>query len=100
MIPAHASINKKEILAPRPDTPEALYVFLHECAHFNLKHWNVDRDEYINEYEAERWAAMIMRLEGVPVPRRMVAGAKKYVRDCILEEKPTNVPGYIKKWLR
>ena len=99
LYPAYAHLFKQEMLAPKPVTREKLYVFLHECGHFNLKHFPRDwavtplhRKLYtrktalpmhVEEFEAEQYAIQTMRREGIPVPRAMLADAKAYVRDCI-----------------
>jgi len=101
LVPAHAHLFKEEMLAPRPVTREKLYVFLHECGHFTLRHfppsWATNpvhkklytrpeaahQPTHVQEYEAEQFAIQTMRREGIPVPRTMLASAKKYVRECI-----------------
>ena len=42
--------------APKPFTRKALYMFLHECAHFHLGHCGPKRRKprHVEEYEAER----------------------------------------------
>jgi hypothetical protein len=46
------------LCAPRPITRRALYVYLHECAHFVLHAGDNDGKHpcYQEEYEAEQWA--------------------------------------------
>lgn len=83
LYPAYAWFDRKMIYAPRPDTREGLFVYLHECAHFHLKHWHVDIPLARQEYEAEQWAISTMRREGLAVPRSMLAEAKTYVSECI-----------------
>jgi hypothetical protein len=65
---------------PRPFTRQALYVFLHECAHIVLGHCDSSsKSRHRQEYEAERFAHEAMRRHGVPVPRRQSERAKRYV---------------------
>jgi hypothetical protein len=64
--------------APVPKTRKALYVFLHECAHFALDHRR-RRPVHVQEHEAEEWAHLRMREAGIAVPRSMTARAKRYV---------------------
>jgi hypothetical protein len=72
--------HKTHIHAPRPITRKALYIFLHECAHIHLGHCNGNKKpRHREEYEAEQWAHMIMRLEGVAVPKSMTQRAKGHV---------------------
>ena len=103
LMPAWADLEDKSMLVPVPDNREALYVFLHECAHFHLKHFvpsqSVDprlRFAYTGnkppmlaeqEFEAERWAMHIMRTEGVAVPRSILKQAKRYVHSCVIAEE-------------
>ena len=69
------------LCAPRPITRRALYVYLHECAHFVLhtgeKHGELPR--YAEEYEAEQWAHKVMRAAGIPVPRAETRQAKENI---------------------
>ena len=68
------------MFAPKPVTRKSLYIYLHECGHFNLGHFtNGKTKRYVEEYEAEKYAHDIMRLEGIPVPKSMTARAKRYV---------------------
>ena len=99
LYPAHAHLYKREMLTPKPITREKLYVYLHECGHFHLKHfpreWAVTSlhrrlytraaslPTHVEEFEAEQFAIQTMRREGIPVPRAMLEDAKAYVRDCI-----------------
>jgi hypothetical protein len=64
---------------PRPFTRKALYVFLHECAHFHLDHRR-QKPRHVEEMEAEQWAQRAMRAGGVSVPRSMVKSGREYVR--------------------
>lgn len=66
--------------APRPFTRKALYIFLHECAHFALHADRKRRKRYMEEVEAEQWAHARMREAGIAVPRQMTKRAKAYVR--------------------
>ena len=67
---------KQGILAgPKPFTRKALYIFLHECAHFVL-HGSGHKPSYVKEKEApEQWAHAKMREAGMPVPRAMTRRA-------------------------
>jgi hypothetical protein len=69
-----------KLSAPRPFTRKALYIFLHECAHFALHADGKRRRRYMEEMEAEQWAHARMREAGIPVPRQMTRRAKAYVR--------------------
>jgi hypothetical protein len=91
----------KEIYTPRPDTRDGLFYFLHECAHVILRHLYLDLPIWQQEYEAEQWAIATMRREHVPVSRKMLLEAKKYVRDCIKEAgKDVKVPYRVRRWAK
>lgn len=92
LIPAHATVLKdgsKEMYVPFPKTREALFIFLHECAHHHLGHLKPGYSEpmWRQEYEAEHWAMATMRAEGLRVPRSMIAEAKRYVMECAKEDE-------------
>ena len=85
--PAHARLHadgSKEIYSPSPATRDGLFFFLHECAHFILRHWHVKIPVWRQEYEAEMWAISTLRREGIPVSKEMIKDAKKYVRGIIV----------------
>lgn len=87
LIPAHATVltdGSKEMYVPFPKSREALFIFLHECAHHHLGHLKPGYREpmWQMEYEAEHWAMATMRTEGLHVPRSMIAEAKRYVAEC------------------
>ena len=106
------------IIVPRPVCRTSLYVFLHECSHFRLKHFasanfrkQIDRAAYSGnhmisvahrEYEAEREAMRIMRAEGLAVPLEMIRVAKQYVKECLTEPhysgNAIDTPAHIKRW--
>jgi hypothetical protein len=73
--------EEKRLAAPRPVTRNALYIFLHECAHAHLHDDAGGRRKpsHVKEHEAEQWAHERMREHGIAVPRRMTARAKAYV---------------------
>jgi hypothetical protein len=102
--PAHAMVRRdgtRDMLTPRPDTREGLYYYLHEAAHFALRHnYQPYLPNWQIEYEAEKWAASIMRMEGIPVPRTMTADAKKYIRWCIRKDlkRGLKVPYKVRRW--
>jgi len=108
LIPAHATVlndGSKEMYVPFPNSREALFIFLHECAHHHLGHLKPGYAEpmWRMEYEAEHWAMATMRSEGLHVPRSMIAEAKRYVAECAchdaskgVEEQP---PAVVRNWM-
>jgi transposase len=73
--------QRKLIQAPRPVTRKALYIFLHECAHAQLRHSHNSGKipRHVEELQAEQWAHARMREHGIAVPRAMTKRAKRYV---------------------
>ena len=74
------------LCAPRPITRRALYVYLHECAHFVL-HADGKRPHYVEEYEADQWAHKVMRVAGITVPRAETRQAKENISDILRRVK-------------
>lgn len=71
--------KSRRIEVPRPVTRRALHIYLHEVAHIVLDHRR-QKPVHVQELEAEQWAFRVMREEGVPVPRKSLRQAKRYVR--------------------
>ena len=75
-----AIYSRGEMHAPRPVTRKALYIFLHECAHFHIQdHRGKSKPSHVKELEAEKWAHARMRDAGIAVPKDMTKRAKEYV---------------------
>ena len=74
-----ANLKSGILAGPKPFTRKALYIFLHECAHFVL-HGSGHKPRHVKEREAEQWAHAKMREAGMSVPRAMTRRAKAYVR--------------------
>jgi hypothetical protein len=77
--------NYGKLVAPRPDTPYRLHIYLHECAHFAL-HSRAHKHEHEMEYEAEDWAFSKMRQAGIPIPRETMRRSRRNVGVCIVRE--------------
>lgn len=100
--PAHASINPPEMLVPKPETLEALVYYLHECAHFHLRHFTASETDNLRlrhlytggdtdnlahqEYEAEVWTIATLRREGISVPASIIEDMRRYVSECLHAE--------------
>lgn len=97
---ALASPVAKTIRCPVVTGPETLFYFLHECGHVLLRHFELypDPTDMVAEYEAERFALSIMRLEGVTVPRALVQGAKDNLRAGFQRFGQT-MPRHVKRWI-
>lgn len=81
----YCSLKNKVIVAPRPRSRKALYIFLHECAHAHLHRSDSRAPRHVEELEAEQWAHAKMREYGIRVPRAMTRRAKRYVARKIKE---------------
>lgn len=104
-----AEMDGETMLVPRPVDAHSLQVYLHECAHYSLGHRHKGMNENLTmaheEYQAERWSLMIMRQEGIPVPRKVLVLAKENVRDLLTKETkrgdPYGVtPAYVRRWAK
>jgi hypothetical protein len=65
---------------------EALFYFLHECGHVNLRHLKVEQQfqpTWLMEYEADQYAIKAMKADGIPIPRRCISENKEVMRDYI-----------------
>lgn len=114
LTPAHACLAREEILTPKPDTIEGLAYFLHECAHFWLRHFapgeartKALRELYTGgqtdvlaqqEYEAEAWTIATLRREGVAVPAHVLADMRDYVEACIAASEG-KVPRRVRRFI-
>jgi hypothetical protein len=113
--PAHACLQREEMLVPRPVTLEALVYYLHECAHFHLRHFDKEEartpklaalyagaateTEAQQEYEAEAWTLATLRREGIAVPAHVIEDMRDYVRQC-LGKGEGRVPRRVKRFIR
>ena len=114
--PAHACLKKEEILSPRPETIEGLAYFLHECAHFWLRHFvpeeanspkmeklytgGATETESQQEYEAEQWTISTLRREGLSVPDHVIEDMRRYVASCVRSEKHRKIPRRVRRFIR
>ena len=83
---------KRVIYAPHVVDPFTLHTLLHEFGHVHLKHWgNGESVQHREEYEAERWAAEIVRMEGIKVPRASLRAMRHYIRACIAADEARGI---------
>jgi hypothetical protein len=113
--PAHACLALEEMLVPKPDTIEGLAYYLHECAHFWLRHFAPDearsrkmRELYTGgetettaqqEYEAEQWTIATLRREGIAVPGHVLKDMRDYVAACVKYDGD-GAPHRVRKFVR
>lgn len=83
------SFETKTIWCPRIIDTYTLHVFLHEVYHAR-NHRRAAATNWVShlrEWECETWAMAQLRELGLSIPRRVLANAKEYVRDCILDDR-------------
>ena len=96
--------NKSIIKIPPLTTIRHIYVAFHEIAHVIKDHHNENtKKEYLQEYEAERWALNKLREFGVdsffPIDYKEIEqDAKRYVFSYMVQEK-TQIPDRVKNWI-
>lgn len=73
-----AWVETRKMHVPIPTTRRRLHIYLHEVGHIVLDHRR-KKPVHVQEMEAEKFAFRIMREEGIPVPRKSMAQAKRYV---------------------
>lgn len=90
----------KTITCVEPANPYNLCVFLHECGHARMQHSKLDyaEDLALCEAEAESYAILAAGALGVPVPRKYIAEAVGYVRDCIDAQPDAAVDDHVMKF--
>lgn len=108
LTPADAILSDRTMLVPKPHTIEALAVGLHECAHFQLRHFSKyhvpggrkmrkiltalytgnDKNAWAHEeFEAEQWTIATLRREGLPVTKKTLKSMKAYIKDCLASDR-------------
>jgi hypothetical protein len=93
--------DTKQITVPYLNDAMTVYIYLHECSHVHLGHF---REPYlplhIEEYQAERAALSLARIEGLRLPRSVTLAAKDYVRRCIEkdEKRGLKIDQRVRRW--
>lgn len=90
----------KTIYHPPLNERGDLFVALHEIGHASLHHQNA-MAPHVEEYEAERFAILTMRLEGIPVPKEELASARENVLLKIRDDERRGIwkiDPVIRKW--
>lgn len=93
--------DTKQIKVPYLNDAMTVYIYLHECAHVHLGHGRTPHlHAHVMEYQAERMALMLARLEGLRLPKAVTIAAKKYVRTHILadEKRGVEIDKRARKW--
>lgn len=78
-----AWFSKRLIQVPYLDSRMAITVCLHEFAHVHLKHDRVSLTESRREFEAWKWAIMVMEIEGLYVRGPDFAEIRHLVREAM-----------------
>lgn len=76
----------------KPTTRNALLVYLHECFHVHLEHINSDLPSHIKEYQATTSAVKAMRDSGIPIPRKTLQRANRYMKEYLDRDVSRNTP--------
>lgn len=100
---AHADYNKKQIKSPYVVDVFTLHILLHEFGHVHLKHFTTGESHmHKEEYEADRWASEIMRMEGIAVSNEIRRSIKRYARFCVKhdERKGIEIKPHIKRFVK
>lgn len=85
--------GERYISAPTPNSPKALYIFLHEVGHHHYKHLDHEVEcgdkagGSKEEYEATKWALEVMKKERVPISDDLLAYTKWNIDNRIKTEK-------------
>jgi uncharacterized protein YunC (DUF1805 family) len=58
-------------------------VFLHEVGHVVCGHFNVDTVEHVKEFEADQFAIMAAKLEGIMVPELWTVDSKSLLKEAL-----------------
>lgn len=97
---AEANHVRRTIYVPTLNDLDALQLFLHECGHIILKHWDHDQPKHKEEFEAEKFSLGILRNEGISVPKQNVLDAKVRVRGWIShdEARLISIKPHIRRW--
>lgn len=85
---------------PPLKTRRDLFVALHEVGHATMHH-QTKMAPHVEEYEAEQFAILVMKLEGIPVPRIELALARANVRVAIIGDVASGhykIDPTIKRW--
>lgn len=92
--------SSRIIFTPPIRDAKALFVFLHECGHVRLGHFEERLPRHVEEYQAEKFAIFAMGLEGIPVAKEWVADAKYLVRRFVAEDIRRGIPicGRVARW--
>ena len=90
----------KTITCVEPTNAYNLCVFLHECGHARFQHDRLDyaEDLALCEAEAESYAILAAGALGVEVPKKYLAEAVDYVRDCVDAQPDASVDDCVMKF--
>lgn len=83
--------ENETIRVPKLEDAQSVYIFLHECQHVHLGHYRLERIGHVQEYEAERSALALARIEGIRIPRPVVQAARDYVRTHIARDERAGI---------
>jgi hypothetical protein len=95
-----ADKTKRTLYVPTLVDIDALLIFLHECAHVILKHWDHPLPLHVVEFEAEKFAINVLRNENIRVSSELIDGARARVRGWVKYDEARNIPikANVRRW--
>lgn len=81
---AYVDWEKRLLVHPEIVDRASLSVYLHECGHVHYKHEKDHADHGVEtEWEAEQYAWSALRAADIPVPRLLMAGLRRYLKNIM-----------------
>lgn len=99
---AEANGDTRTIYAPVLKDVESLFLYLHEVGHVKQDHFNLKLPRHREEYEAERYALHILRVEGIPVKHEYIDTARARLRGSIDYDlrRKVKIQRHIARWAK
>jgi hypothetical protein len=99
-VEGEAHPKSKTIYIRQLKTHADLFIFLHECGHVDLGHFEQDLPKHVEEYEAEMYAITAFRGTGLLLPAGVLQDAKDRVQAHIEadEARCIFISPTIRKW--
>lgn len=99
---AAADGKTRTIYAPVLYDVESLFLYLHEVGHVKLNHFTLKLSHHREEYEAERYALHLLRVEGIPVKHEYVEAARSRLCGWINHDirRKVKIQRHIARWAK
>lgn len=99
---AEADDTKHVLRVPTLQDAESLFLYLHEVGHVLQRHFTIRPalPHHREEFEAEKFAMMVFRNEGIAVDRDILEAARVRVRGAIErdERRGVKISFYVARW--